>query len=194
MVFLTEGIRLIAVVIGLDGYAAPANAAQIVDVLEVGAGAPVQLYPQPPRRSGERGRHAERDFRIGNAEPSGFRSHGPDDASADTVHDEGSSVHWITARSRKFRRAISNDAPSRSRQYDRPCRTSKTGYVLRAVRCVSKGHVGYRCRWLSRWTALPRRSGTIAGFQSFACSGSPTGLAYRPASAIAAATASRFLR
>ena len=42
------GVRLIAVVIGLDGDAAAANAALFVDVLEIGAGAPgIGSIPSP---------------------------------------------------------------------------------------------------------------------------------------------------
>ena len=81
-------VRLVAVVIGLDGYAAAANAAPVVDVLEVGAGAPVQLDSQAARRSGERGRHAKGDFGVGNAGTGGFRSDGPDDASPEAIQND----------------------------------------------------------------------------------------------------------
>ena len=64
---LDRRVRLVAVVIDGQGDAAPADAAFVVDLGEVGPGAAVELYAQPPRRAGKGRGDAQPKFGVGDA-------------------------------------------------------------------------------------------------------------------------------
>ena len=58
-------VGLVAVVVGPEGDSAAPDATLAIDLGEVRGGTPVELDPEPSRRTGERGGHAENDLLVG---------------------------------------------------------------------------------------------------------------------------------